>query len=146
MKELSQLLEFTLGIYRIRELGVQLGIISEKITNKFGVISHGKELLDGATDFRAISNIVQALLEDVNQLSYLEIQRIDLCDKMENIMAEDLMAEDLMGKNKSAEATLDQLLESLVETHGKILEESKRVDKLKASLVKLMKELEGDNY
>lgn len=142
MKELSQLLEFTLGIYRIRELGVQLGIISEKITNKFGVISHGKELLDGATDFRAISNIVQALLEDVNQLSYLEIQRIDLCDKMENIMAENLMG----SENKLAEATLDRLLESLVETHGKILEESKRVDKLKASLVKLMKELEGDNY
>jgi hypothetical protein len=142
MEELNQLLEFTLGTYRIRELEVQLGIISEKITNKIGVISHGKKLLDGATDFRTISNIVQALLEDVNQLSYLEIQRIDLCDKMENIMAENLMG----SENKLAEATLDRLLESLVETHGKILEESKRVDKLKASLVKLMKELEGDNY
>ena len=142
MKELNQLLEFTLGTYRIRELTVQLGIISEKITNKFVVISHGKELLDRATDFRTISNIVQALLEDVNQLSYLETQRIDLCDKMENIMAENLMGTE----NELAEAISDQVLESLVEIHGKILEESKRVDKLKASLVKSMKELEGDSY
>lgn len=142
MKELNQLLEFTLGTYRIRELAVQLGIISEKITNKFVVISHGTELLDRATDFRTISNIVQALLEDVNQLSYLEIQRIDLCDKMENIMAEDLMG----SENKLAEALSDQILESLVGIHGIILEESKRVDKLKASLVKSMKELEGDSY
>ena len=142
MKELNQLLEFALGTYRIRELAVQLGIISEKITNKFEVISHGKNLLDGATDFRTISNIVQALLEDVNQLSYLEIQRLDLCDKMENIMAEDLMG----SENKLAEELSDKLLESLVGIHGMILEESKRVDKLKASLVKSMKELEGDNY
>ena len=142
MKELNQLLEFTLGAYQIRELTVQLGIISEKITNKFVVISHGKELLDRATDFRTISNIVQALLEDVNQLSYLETQRIDLCDKMENIMAENLMGTE----NELAEEISDQVLESLVEIHGKILEESKRVDKLKASLVKSMKELEGDSY
>ena len=142
MKELNQLLEFALGTYRIRELAVQLGIISEKITNKFEVISHGKNLLDGATDFRTISNIVQALLEDVNQISYLEIQRLDLCDKMENIMAEDLMG----SENKLAEELSDKLLESLVRIHGIILEESKRVDKLKASLVKSMKELEGDNY
>lgn len=141
MKELNQLLEFALGTYRIRELAVQLGIISEKITNKFEVISHGKDLLDGATDFRTISNIVQALLEDVNQLSYLEIQRLDLCDKMENIMAEDLMG----SENKLAELS-DRLLESLVGIHRMILEESKKVDKLKASLVKSMKELEGDNY
>ena len=142
MKELNQLLEFALGTYRIRELAVQLGIISEKITNKFEIISHGKDLLDGATDFRTISNIVQALLEDVNQISYLEIQRLDLCDKMENIMAEDLMG----SENKLAEELSDRLLESLVRIHGIILEESKRVDKLKASLVKSMKELEGDNY
>lgn len=142
MKELNQLLEFTLGAYQIRELTVQLGIISEKITNKFVVISHGKELLDRATDFRTISNIVQALLEDVNQLSYLETQRIDLCDKMENIMAENLMGTE----NELAEEISDQVLESLVEIHGKFLEESKRVDKLKASLVKSMKELEGDSY
>ena len=142
MKELNQLLEFALGTYRIRELAVQLGIISEKITNKFEIISHGKDLLDGATDFRTISNIVQALLEDVNQISYLEIQRLDLCDKMENIMAEDLMG----SENKLAEELSDRLLESLVGIHGMILEESKRVDKLKASLVKSMKELEGDNY
>ena len=142
MKELNQLLEFALGTYRIRELAVQLGIISEKITNKFEVISHGKKLLDGATNFRTISNIVQALLEDVNQLSYLEIQRLDLCDKMENIMAEDLMG----SENKLAEELSDRLLESLVGIHGMILEESKRVDKLKASLEKSMKELEGDNY
>lgn len=142
MKELNQLLEFTLGAYQIMELTVQLGIISEKITNKFVVISHGKELLDRATDFRTISNIVQALLEDVNQLSYLETQRIDLCDKMENIMAENLMGTE----NELAEEISDQVLEILVEIHGKILEESKRVDKLKASLVKSMKELEGDSY